>query len=115
MPTYPATLPKPRIDGMTETRGNNIIRTQMDAGAPKQRRRYTKQIDQWQFNIIVDATQMAAFEAFFDTQLQDGQFSFDWTHPRLGTTVTARFVQPPSYTFLGNNKTQINHVLEILP
>jgi len=91
----------------------------MDVGAPKMRRRYTGVITDVQCAWYMSETQVSTLETFFDTTLVGGSLSFDFTHPRKKTTVTARFVEPYTTELAdgGDNdhKYLVSAKLEILP
>ena len=51
---------------------------------------------------------------FFISEAQSGAASFTFTHPRTAASVTARFIEPPSYVANGPFYT-VSVKLEILP
>jgi len=62
-----------------------------DVGVPKVRRRTTAPYRRLAGATgVMDATQYAAFEAFWETDLADGVLDFTATHPATGATVTFR-------------------------
>lgn len=99
MEIWPTTLPLPEQTGYTESRANNILRTQMEAGAPKQRRRYTAVFTSVKFQMTLTQAQSTVLIDFYDTV---GAASFAWTNPRTGASVTARFIEPPILTAKDN-------------
>mgnify|MGYP001156493400 CR=1 FL=1 len=92
MEVWPSTLPLPEQEGYNEVQANNILRTAMDAGAPKQRRRYTAVYTTVKFQMTLTSTQTTTLMSFYNLV---GAAAFTWTHPRTGTPVTARFTEPP--------------------
>jgi len=112
MPEWPATLPQ-EPPGETETAPDLAVRTEMDAGPPKMRRRFTAGVRRFSREMILTAAQVEILDAFYLDTLKS-TLSFDWTHPRAGANVTYRFTGPPAYTtYEGNYKVTLP--LEILP
>ena len=99
MEVWPSTLPLPEQEGYNEVQANNILRTAMDAGAPKQRRRYTAVYTTVKFQMTLTSTQTTTLMSFYNLV---GAGSFYWTHPRTSASVTARFIEPPILTAKAN-------------
>lgn len=96
--TWPASLPSPLIGSGEWKPWSNVIRTQMDAGTPKLRRRYTAVGADVTFSLVLNRTQVAALETFVATTLKD-VLPFTWKDWRLPSTPAAvyRFKSRPSY------------------
>jgi hypothetical protein len=76
--------------GFTESIGVNVIRSNMDAGPSKQRRRASRP-NTMDLSFIMTTAQTSTLETFIkDTLLGVKRFSF--THPRTFATVEARIV-----------------------
>lgn len=89
--TWPATLPQhPLAAGYAETPGTNLLRTPMDAGPAKLRRRGLRP-DSLTVTYVVSAAQIETFEAFVADTIR-GTARFGWMHPRKRVTVEARLV-----------------------
>lgn len=90
-------LPAPQWSGWSEDRQDNVIRSQMDAGPAKTRRRFTAvpkyQTCRWVFN----SEQLRIFEEWWETEIYSGAISFHWMSPVSDKLVQARFRKP--YTF----------------
>lgn len=99
MAAWPGSLPELEV-GATETRQMGFIRTQTDTGPYKQRSRFTKAARFIKGTILLDATQRATFDTFYETTIVEGSGEFDWTDPADQSTVSFRFVTPPSFTYL---------------
>jgi len=98
-PVWPASLPQePLAQGFSERAPNTLIRTTMEAGPPKARRRFTAGVRNIECQLRLTPAQTATLDLFFDTTIAGGALSFDWKHPRDGAPATFRFVEPPSYT-----------------
>lgn len=98
MATWPATLPAPALNTLKESPPNNVIRTQMDKGPDKVRRRTTANVRPLSFTLKLTPAQVETLDTFFVTTTFSGADEFDYTHPRTGDPVTARFVGPPDYS-----------------
>lgn len=117
MPSWPGTLPTaPEGPDYQEQPPLVTIRTQMDAGPPKMRRKFTAGIRPFTFTWIMTKAQVATFDTFYNTTLAGGSLSFDsLNHPRTGAAATFRFAGQPSYAYLGPDAWRVTTPLEILP
>lgn len=115
MATWPATLPAPALNTLSETPPDNVIRTKMDKGPDKVRRRTTANIRPISFTLILTPTQTATLDTFYDTTTFSGADEFDYTHPRTGDAVKARFVEPPQYSENEGVLYNCSISLEIMP
>lgn len=98
MAVWPGGLPAtPLIDGYNEAEPDNRVRTEMAVGPPKMRRRATAGIRQFAIKLNLSKAQVETLSAFYRSTLSDGVLAFDFTHPRLGTTVSMRFAERPRY------------------
>ncbi len=116
-PVWPATLPQePLAQGYAERAPDTVIRTQMEAGPPKVRRRFTAGVRSIECRLRLIPAQVDTLDAFFNTTVAGGALPFDWKHPRTGTAVTFRFVEPPSYAPVARGALwQASLRLEVLP
>ncbi len=115
MPTWPATLPGFMKDGWTEEAPKTALRTEMDAGPAKVRRRFSAGVRPFSGQLKVTGVQLAALDDFYLDDCQGGAVAFDFPHPRTGLTVSARFAEPPKYQALGGLFYSAAVKLEILP
>jgi len=81
-----------------ESPPNNSIRSNMETGPDKIRRRSTAAIRPISFMLFLTEDQIDILDDFYVTTLYSGSLSFNLVHPRTGATVEARFVQPPEYS-----------------
>lgn len=88
--TWPISLPQQVDRGFTETIGVNILRTPMDAGPAKQRRR-TIRPEILNVSFLMTTEQVATLEDFVLNTLQ-GVFRFSFIHPRKQVQVETRIV-----------------------
>jgi hypothetical protein len=118
MATWPGTLP-PRllVEGYQERLPNNKLRTEMDAGPAKQRRRYTAAVRPITGAQVLTQAQVAALKTFHNTTLLGGTQPFDWTDPIPNSgLVNFRFVTEPVIDrALGGGFYRVSYELEILP
>ena len=115
MPTWPLTLPQsPLMDGYTETPPENTIRTQMDVGPDKVRRRTTSNPRPIQCSYVLTGAQLTILDDFYTGDAAGGATEFDMPHPRTGVTVSVRFRAAPTYTAVqGNFRAALD--IEVLP
>ncbi|MEX2642888.1 MAG: hypothetical protein WD270_05515 [Acetobacterales bacterium] len=115
---WPASLPQDALaNGYREQLSPNVVQSDTDSGRPKRRPRFTKP-PRKPIRIPMEMTraQVATFEEFFETTLNDGVKPFDFTHPRLLTTATFYFNadRGPDIQPLGNGQRwTVNLDLEI--
>ena len=96
--TWPASLPQESlVEGFSEQAPNTLIRSQMEAGPAKVRRRFTSGPRNFDCQLYLSPAQVDALDAFYVSTLAGGALSFDWKHPRTQAAVTFRFVEPPNY------------------
>jgi len=116
MPAWPATLPQDAlIDGYDERPPETALRTPMDAGPAKVRRRFTAGVRVVSATEALTRAQVDTLDAFYLTDLQGGALSFDWTHPRTQAAVQFRFVAGPRYAPQSQTDWLAQLRLEIVP
>lgn len=115
MTTWPTSLPRPTVDSFSETTPNNSIRSSMDKGPAKVRRRTTANVRPISFSLKLEPSLVDVVDEFYIDTTASGSLSFDFVHPRTLETVEARFVEPPSYKELGNALFNVSISLEVLP
>lgn len=115
MTAWPETLPAfPLIAGYGESMPNTILRTQMDVGPAKTRRRSTSGVSKLNYEIRLTLDETAILEGFFLNDCAGGALSFTNTHPRTGETKTFRFLEPPQFSALAPHLWQAKIALEQL-
>lgn len=83
-------LPQVPQKGFTESIGLNVIRSNMDSGPAKQRRRGTR-TNTMDLSFIMTTAQCDTLETFIENTLQ-GVKRFSFPHPRTSATVEVRIV-----------------------
>jgi hypothetical protein len=84
--------------GFSKQPRNNVIRTAMEAGPNKTRRRYTSRAVIVKGKQIFDAMELAVFEEFYHTVLADGALRFNFADPLSLETAEFRFTQDYAVT-----------------
>lgn len=95
MVAWPSSLPAPALDTLREKPPQNRIRTSMDKGPKKSRRRTTANVRPLAFTLKLTDAQLETLDTFFVTTTNSGVTEFDYTHPRTGDSVTAQFGDDP--------------------
>jgi len=118
MATWPATLPPPLAGSYREASPQTAVRTQMEVGPAKVRRRAAVGVRQLAFSMHLTLAELNTLRTFFETTTAAGALSFDYTHPVFGTAETARFISdnPPTW---GRHEDGFDYLvdvnLELLP
>jgi len=91
---WPELLPSGLLaEGFGKQPQNNVIRTSMDAGPKKARRRYTARTVKYSGKQIFDESELAAFEEFYHNVIADGVLRFNFTDPVSQETAEFRFTE----------------------
>lgn len=91
---WPNSLPQVlRLDGQQAKRKSNVIRTQMDAGPDKVRRRYTVSVKIFEGSIIVTGKQRQILEDWYRDVLGDGVLRFVMKDPQTLQFAEFRFME----------------------
>jgi len=89
---WPELLPSGLLeDGFGKQPQSNVVRTAMDAGPKKARRRYTARAVNYSGKQVFDAGELAVFEQFYHNVLADGVLRFNFSDPVTGETAEFRF------------------------
>lgn len=116
MPSWPSTLPaSPLADNFFERAPDTSLRTEMEQGPAKLRRRTTAAVRLLSLRYLMNKPQIAALETFYAATLLGGTLAFDFTHPRSALTVSCRFLHPPEYISGNGNYFTVAVELEVLP
>lgn len=90
MPSWPASLPqRPSYPGYGEAPQSQVLKSDMDAGPPKRRRRFTAGTRTLSVQYDLTEQQVEDFKSFFYGELAAGALPFEWTDPRTGEPVSA--------------------------
>lgn len=93
---FPASLPPGRDGQFAESSLETKIRDQGDVGAPRQRSRFTRTLERFSFQLLLDDEQKALLLEFYDTTLARGVKQFNWIHPRTLVVYESAMPSRPS-------------------
>lgn len=110
MATWPTTLLVNRRN-YTEEPPDRVLRTSMEAGVDKLRRRTTNAVRRVKFKLFLTDALVETLDAFY---LANDSLQFDFTDPRTDDAVKARFVTNPKYAY-SETMWDVDVELEILP
>jgi len=89
---WPEYLPSGLLaEGFSKQPQSNVIRTAMDAGPKKARRRYTARTVKYFGKQVFDEAELMVFEQFYHNVLADGVLRFNFTDPVNGELAEFRF------------------------
>ena len=115
MAAWPASLPQGPFVGHSEGFPDELVRTKMDAGPAKVRRRYTASVIPIEYPIQLTTAQVTTLRTFYYTTLNGGVDTFTHDLPRTGVAATLRFTAPPKPRVSAVGTWQVVLMLEILP
>jgi len=100
LPKWPALLPRPAASGYGYQPKAPFVRTDMDAGNARQRRRFRTFPTKVKLTWIFNRQQFGLFEAFVhhDTADSAGWFQIDLANGRGTTAMQTQFFQDPPYS-----------------
>lgn len=117
MANWPNTLPKPRLVGYSIQPQNSVIKTQMEAGPNRYRKRYTAVPMDVRGTLMLNAAQMAVFKAFYQTDINYGAdwFTFDGLNLGEGYSVASEvhFAEPYQASYLERGLWNVSFNLEV--
>lgn len=99
MPTYPSSLPNWKFP-LSDKADEGFIRTKMDSGPAKVRRRYSAVPRRFQTEMNVTGAQRDTLNTFYHDTLGEGALSFDRTDPTTDVTGSFRFLTTPGFRIL---------------
>lgn len=85
-------------EGFQETPPQTSIRTDMDVGPPKIRRRGTAGIRKISFMLFLTKTLVGTLDTFFTTTTKSGSLAFNFKLPRTEVSSEYLFAAEPIYT-----------------
>jgi len=99
---WPDLLPAEFLaEGLSIQPQSNVIRTTMDAGAKKARRRYTARTVKYSGKQRFDTLELDVFEQFYHTMLADGVLRFNYKDPITQKEAEFRFTEDYTVTEIG--------------
>lgn len=116
MSEWPDSLPyRPLVADYAEKRQDGAIRSDMDSGPAKVRRRFTVVVETFAIGLSLSSDQYDTLLDFFSLTLEEGTLAFDWIHPRTEEPKSCRFVGPPTLKAQTPARFKISFQMEILP
>ena len=89
-------------DAFVETPQEVTIRTDMDTGPPKVRRRFINPVRTYDCNIVLrDASEYETLRDFYYITCKGGTDTILIPHPITGDELSFRFASPPVFSALG--------------
>lgn len=116
---WPSGLPQyVERDSYSETGGVSVLRTPMDSGPAKVRRR-AKFPSQLEMSVDMTSAQVAIFKTFVEDTIQ-GVMRFNFPHPRTGNLAEVRIVAEEGGRMYnlrskGHDRWAVQFKLEVLP
>ena len=107
MSTWPSTLPGIRLPVEAEHQ-DGILRTAMDAGPQKARRRFNATSAFYTVPMRMTGTQLGTLNSFYDNNLM-----FTFENPETGDNETFRWASPLSYRAVVGNETPGNRIWDV--
>lgn len=116
MPAWPLTLPAaPLLDACRDIPADIVLRTRMEQGPAKLRRRTTAGVGKLQLAYILSMDETADLETFYRETLLGGTLAFDFTHPRSGDAISCRFARPPEFQPVNGDYFRAAVEFEVMP
>lgn len=111
---WPATLPRPRLAGYQIAPGDQTVRTDMEVGAARVRRRSTARDDRITLEWLFTDAQLAEFRAWFDTEAAGGAAWFTGLAVFLGdaSATETRFAQSWTAEAVGGGRWRVAAQIE---
>lgn len=115
MASWPTYLPAPQRRGYEINPGDPTLRTQMDAGPDRVRRRFTAIPSRIGVGWCFSEAQLALFEAWHKYKIADGSawFTVNLVNGQGSQSVEARFAKPPKKVLLGGSNWDVGAELEV--
>jgi len=116
VPAFHADLPqKLFVAGYGQSFPAVTIKSNMDAGPAKVRRRFTAGVTPVSGTMILTAAQLVILDTFYNTTLLGGSLRFSWTKPPAHTVACEmRFTEVPNWTKV-EEEYEVSLSFEVLP
>ncbi len=102
VPVWPTTLPEELLQrGYNQACPDVSLRTSMEVGPAKVRRRSTAQPYPVKGVVKVDESQLGTLREFYDDDLLGGTLRFSWKEPITLAAKEFRFTAPPNWSMTG--------------
>lgn len=111
---WPSSLPLD-IQDSDEEFANNLVRTPMDVGPDKLRRRTTANIKPFSGVMYMTTAEVEIFETFYYNTLESGVLSFYFYPPRKTVVYQCRFASIPQVSTYKGDYWKVIVDMEVLP
>ena len=98
-----------------EDPGDVTVRSEMEDGPAKVRKKYTVAIDKFSGSLNITTAQYTTFKNFYDVSLNGGVKTFYFKHPITEVMSVFRFIPPYKVTSLGGGQFFLTFVWEKMP
>lgn len=113
---WPATLPPlSELEQFTEESPDLVLRTPMETGPAKMRRRFTAGVRPLAGRLLVSLDQVEILDAFYLNDCAGGSLPFAAPRPRGGAVAAMNFVKPPKFARESGIWWRATLELEVLP
>jgi hypothetical protein len=106
-------------DGYSFSPQNGTLRSEMDIGPAKVRRRFTATIERHSGEIVMTKAQFNTWLSWFYNTIGYGALDFNFTHPLSGSPIVARIItKEPPFSVSPDGQTQyvrVSFEIEVLP
>lgn len=115
VPSWPSTLPVELLmRGYSQSSPDLLVKSSVDAGPAKVRRRFTAGVQPVTGNLLLTRTELGYLRTFYDTTLLGGSLRFTWLEPITRTSKEFRFTSPIKWNS-NDGYYDVNLELEMLP
>lgn len=102
-------------EGFGNELGETVLRSDMDVGPAKLRRRFTRGFDNFTTTVNLTTAQYSLFRTFYYTSLNGGTLPFEFKHPITQVVSEFRFVSTPRVNSFGGGNFRVSMVWEEVP
>lgn len=115
MATFPSALAaKIQREGYKESPPDTAMRSSMDTGPDKVRRRSSAGVRPMTFTMFLSDSELDTLDNFYVNTVKECSLSFDFISLRSGATLSVRFTSAPEYS-LDGTFWRVSTNLEVLP
>jgi hypothetical protein len=109
---WPSGLPVALLGSLNEGSSASYVNDESQVGRPRRRRRFTRTLKTFSFELTLTNAQATTLRTFVDTTSAGGVSEFNWTHPVTAVAYEMRFVDLPQITQQTANAWRAGIVLE---
>ena len=92
---FPEGLPGPLVGTLEEASTDPWVQDGSEVGARRRRKRFTRALRQFPFQMRLTTDQKAVLMTFYDDTLDEGVEAFNWEHPESDVVYEVRFAGRP--------------------